>query len=144
MRLNTPPYDQIIPTLIHLYEMKVGYFQRISDISSVFLAAPKPNVDYGKMAAQLPKIRAELENIDQTLFNSMSPLIFSTLIDLKPDSQNHASHLIITKAERAKLIDELNGRFGSKLDAKDQNARVSAAKVLKGFLIDHKCSDDPW
>lgn len=144
MHLNNPRYDQIIPTLIRLYEIKIGYYQRIIDISTDFLADPKPGIDYGNMLAEMPKIRAELEEIDHTLFNPISPLIFSTLIDLKPDSKNHVSHLIIAKSERAQLIDELNRDFGAKLDQKDQNPGVSAAKVLRTFLIDHKCSDDPW
>jgi hypothetical protein len=114
------------------------------DISSAFLVGPKPDVDYGKLAAEMPKIRAELEYIDHTLFDATA-LIFATLIDPKPDSKNHLSHLIITKAERAKLIDELTGAFGSKLDQKDQNFTVSAASVLKAyFLKDYKCSDQPW
>ena len=72
-------------------------------------------------------------------------MIFATLIDQKPDSKNHVSHLIITKAERAKLLSELTGDFGSKLDQKDQNFTVSAASVLKAYLLkDFKCSDDPW
>jgi hypothetical protein len=64
---------------------------------------------------------------------------------MKPDSKNHASHLIITKDERAKLISYVADSFGSKLDQKDQNFTVSAASVLRGYLLkDFKCSDDPW
>lgn len=144
MRLNGPDFDQIIPTLIRLYEIKFGYYQRIIDISSAFLAGPKRGVDYGKMLAEVPQIRAALEDIDRGLFDTWSPLIFMTLTDLKPDSQNRTSHLIITQAERTNLLDELDGRFGAKLDRKDQNYVVSAAKVLRDFLKDHKCSDDPW
>jgi len=114
------------------------------DVGSAFLAGPKKGVDYGKLAAEMPKIRAELEYVDHSLFDA-TPLIFATLIDQKPDSKNHASHLIITKAERAKLIDDLTGDFGSKLHQKDQNFTVSGASVLKAyFLKDYKCSDDPW
>src|ERR1700732_3549148 len=100
------------------------------DISSAFIVAPQPDVDYGKLVAEMPKIRADLDYTDHALFDAI-PLIFATLIDERPDSQNHVSHLIITKAERAKLLNDLTGDFGSKLDQKDQNYTVSAALVLK-------------
>jgi len=143
MHLN-PPFDDLIPTLTEFYERKIALHRRLIDINSAFLAGPKPGVDYGQLAAEVPKIRAELEYIDHALFD-VAPVIFATLIDKKPDSMNHASHLIITKAERAKLIEKLTDNFGSKLDQKDQNYTVSAASVLKAyFLKDFKCSDDPW
>jgi hypothetical protein len=144
MHLNNAPYDQIIPDLIRLDEMRVGYYQRIIDITSEFLDGPKPGVDYGKMLAELPQIRAVLEDMDHTLFAPISPLIFSTLIDTKADSRNHVSHLIITKAERTKLIDQLTGDFGTKLDQTNQNYTISSAQILKSFLKEHKCSDEPW
>lgn len=71
--------------------------------------------------------------------------MFATLIDMKADSKGHASHLIITKEEKARLIEKLNGSFGAKLDQKNQNYTVSAASVLKAYLNkDFKCSDEPW
>ena len=109
------------------------------------MEGPKPGMDYAKLGTEVPKIHAELDDVDHTLFQ-VAPLIFSTLIDLqKADSKNHASHLTITKAERKKLIGDLTSKFGSKLDQKDQNFTVSSASVLKAyFLKDYKCSDDPW
>jgi hypothetical protein len=55
------------------------------------------------------------------------------------------SHLIITKAERKKVLDDLNIDFGAKLDQKNQNYTVTAASILKSYLLkDFKSSDDPW
>jgi hypothetical protein len=143
MRLK-PPFDGLIPDITGFYEQKIALHQRLIDISGSFLAGPKPGVDYGKLAAEIPKIRAKLEYVDHALFDA-TPLVFATLIDQKPDSKNHVSHLIITKAERAKLIDDLTRDFGPKLDQKDQNSMVSAASVLRAyFLKDYKCSDDSW
>lgn len=45
------------------------------DIASSFLVDPKPNVDYGKMAADMRKIRALLDQMDHGLFEA-TPLIF--------------------------------------------------------------------
>ena len=114
------------------------------DISTAFVGGPKPGIDYDKMAAEMPKIRASLEFVDRALFEA-TPLVFSTLIDLRADSKNHASHLIITKAEKTKLLDDSATRFGSKLDQKEQNFTVSSASVLKAYLQKNfKCSDEPW
>lgn len=143
MRLNSP-VDDLIPTITGFYEAKIGLLQRMIDTGSAFLVGPKPHVDYGKLAAEMPKIRAELEYTDRSLFE-VTPLIFGTLIDPKPDSKNHASHLIITRVERAKLINTLTRDFGSKLGWKDQTFMVGAASVLKAYLLkDYKCSDDSW
>jgi hypothetical protein len=126
------------------YEMKIGLHQKIIDIASAFLAAPKPNVDYGALAAELPKIRAMSDDIDHTLFSEVSTLIIMTLIDPKPDSKNHVSHLLITKAERDELVRTLDINFGEKMEQKDQDYFVSTASVYKSALNEHKCSDEPW
>jgi hypothetical protein len=54
-----------------------------------------------------------LEYIDHSLFQA-TPLIFATLIDPVLDANDHMSKLIITKAERKKLLAELNSYFGKK------------------------------
>lgn len=138
------PFDFLIPDITNFYEQKIELHQRLIDIGSAFIGGPKPGVDYGKLAAEMPKIRATLDDIDHTLFQA-APSIFATLIDPKPDSKDHLSHLIVTKAERKKLIEDLDLYFGAKLDQKDQNYTVGAASVLKAyFLKDFKCSDEPW
>jgi hypothetical protein len=143
MRLKDP-YDQLIPNITAFYERKIILWKRMAEIGSTFIGGPKRGVDYDKLAADMPQIRAEMDFIDHALFET-SPMVFATLIDLKADSKGHASHLIITKEERAKLIDDLNTDFGEKMDAKDQNYTVSAAKILKGYLLkDFKSSDEPW
>jgi hypothetical protein len=139
-----PPFEDLIPNITGMYEHKVALWHRMSEIGTAFVGGPKPNVDYGKLAAEMPQIRAELDYTDHTLFDA-TPLVFATLIDMKADSKNRANHLIITKAERAKLIDYLNTSFGAKLDQKNQNYTVSSAIVLRTYLLkDYKSSDDPW
>lgn len=143
MRLNAP-FDFLIPNITAFYERKIVLWRRMRKISSDFLGGPKDGVDYSKLAAEVPQIRGELDFIDQSLFEA-APGIFATLIDMKEDSKGHASHLIITKEEKATLVSKLDDSFGAKLDQKDQNYTVSAASVLKGYLNrDFKCSDEPW
>ena len=142
--LLKPPFDELTKNLAGFYAQKMELHQRLIDISTAFLGGPKPGADYEKMAAEMPKIRASLEFVARAIVEA-TPLIFATLIDQRPDSKNHVSHLIITKAEKAKLLDDLTIRFGSKLDQKSQNFTVSAASVLKAYLLKgFKCSDEPW
>jgi hypothetical protein len=139
-----PPFETIIPDLTIFYTRKVELYQRLIDISSAFIGGPKPGIDYGKLAAEMPQVSAKLDDIDHSLFES-TPLIFFTLVDQKTDTQNHVSHLIITRAERAQLLSDITTDFGSKLDQKDQSFQVGAALALKeGLLKDFKSSDDPW
>src|ERR1700686_2730022 len=58
MRLN-PPFDDLIPNITGFYEQKIRLHQRLIDIASAFLVGPQPGVDYGKLQAEMPKIRAE-------------------------------------------------------------------------------------
>jgi hypothetical protein len=138
------PLDWLIPNLIGYDKEKLVIWRRMTEIGTAFMEGPKPGVDYSKLGAEMPQLRAGLEYIDKGLMQ-VSVGVFGALIDLKPDSKGHASHLIITKAERSNLVDRLNIAFGSKLDQKDQNLLVSAATVLRGYLLkDFKCSDEPW
>jgi hypothetical protein len=144
MHLNDP-FDDLIPTLIAFNQRQIELHQKLIDMSGKFLAGPKPGVDYQALAAKLPEIRAELDDVRKGLFTA-SPLIFMSLVDMKPDSQNHVSHLIITKAEKADLEDQLNILLKDVPDKGDQDYYISAAMILRGGLQkkDYKSADDPW
>jgi hypothetical protein len=143
MRLNAP-FDFLVPSIADLYEQKIALWRRMREITGSFIGSPKEGVDYDKLAAEVPQIRAKLDFIDQTLFQA-TPGVFGTLIDMKADSKGHTSHLIITKEQKTTLISKLDDSFGAKLDEKGQNYTVSAASVLKAYLNkDFKCSDEPW
>jgi hypothetical protein len=143
MRLN-PPFEDVIPNFIVAYGHKIALWKRLGEISSAFMSGPKPGVDYAQLSTEIPQIRGQLDYIDKALLEA-SALVFETLIDMKPDSNNHTSHLLITNAEKAKLLDIIDINFGSKLDQKHQNFVVGAASVLKtGLNKDFKSSDDPW
>ena len=139
MRLN-PPFDDLIPTITKFYERKIEIWRRMGEIASEFIGGPKQGVDYSKLAAEMPK----LKGVDQALFEA-TPTVFATLIDMKEDSKGHASHLIITKEQKAALIEKLNDSFGAKLNQKNQSYAVSTAIVLRDYLIrDFKGSDESW
>ncbi|MDB5988968.1 MAG: hypothetical protein JWQ10_371 [Herbaspirillum sp.] len=138
-----PPVDDVRQNIVTLYKRKIAYHQKLIDIASQFMAGQKPGVDYGQLAAEIPKITASLEYLDETLFKA-APVVFGSLIDMRADHLGHASHLVITAAERKGLIRNIKSSFGAKLDAKNQNYIVSSAWVLLSGLQKFKSSDEPW
>jgi hypothetical protein len=136
------PFETLLPTTIELYQQKIDLHNEIIKISKTLIDGPKPGVDYSKMTARMPEITASVEYIDETIFQMM-PLVFALLIDEKPDSEGHMSHLNITKEQRQKLIDNINGWFGESLDKEKKNWTVSSAVLLKAYLLkDYKCTDE--
>jgi hypothetical protein len=132
MRLGHP-FETLPTDIASLYERKIGLFKRMSDGCAAMMSGPKAGVDYDAIAAEAPKLTAEMEYLETTLFDA-SPLVFATLIDSVPDANNHMSKLIITKAQRNKLISDINSEFGTKLDQKEQGHIVGAAWVLRAYL----------
>jgi hypothetical protein len=136
------PFETLLPNTIQWYKYKIDLFGEMVEISKTLIDGPKPGVDYGKMTARMPEITAQIEYIDESIFQSMV-LVFALLIDEKPDKDGHMSRLNITKAERKKLIDNLNGSFGKSLNNKNKTWTVSSAALLKAYLLkDYKCADE--
>jgi|GEM_PF-762248 len=145
MKLDKP-FETLIPYLIEFNEAKYRLYEELTNIAKTFSAgSPQPGVDYSKLAARMPEITAELEYAEESIFK-VTPMVFMLLIDQKPDSKNHLSHLIITKAEGKKFVDSLNNYFGSSMDKKNQNWTVSSASVLRTYFTKkgYKYSDEPW
>jgi hypothetical protein len=142
MNLNKP-FETLIPNTIYFYNQKKELFEEVVNISKSFVdAVPKPDVDYAKMVARMPEITAQIEYIDESIFQSMV-LVFALLIDDKPDKDGHMSRLNITKAQREKLIDNINGLFGESLNKNNKTWTVSSAALLKAYLLkDYKCVDE--
>jgi hypothetical protein len=126
-------------------ENKMEAWEEMVGIGGEFMNGPRAGVDYQKLGARVPELRAGLEYLDQTIFQSM-PLVFATLINLdKANSQGHADHLIITKVERRDLIDYIDRSFGEKINEKKPNYTVASAAMIRSYLNkDLKSSDDPW
>jgi hypothetical protein len=143
MRLNDP-FDTLIPSLIGSCQRQIELHQELIDISGKFLAGPKAGVDYQALEAKVPEVRAKLDYVQKSVFEAAA-MVFMTLIDLKPDSLDHVSHLLITKAEKADLQDQLSVILKDEPDKGDHDYYISAAMVLRGGLQKgHKCADEPW
>ena len=144
------PLDFLPEGIADFDKQKMGLYKQYSDGCAAILEGPKPNVDYGKLTASLPKINAQVEFIDQGIFKTAfktAPAVFAALIEMtKTNSHNGLDHLIITKSEKAELIHRIKAIFGDKLNQNNQNYIVSAASVLEFYLEKkgYKCSDEPW
>jgi hypothetical protein len=138
------PFDSLIPSLVAFYGDQIKLHQQLIDISDKFLDGPKEGVDYQALGAKVPEIRAELDDSRKSVFQAAA-LVFMTLIDEKPDSQGHVSHLVITKAEKADLEQQLEIMLKNEPEDKgDHDYYISAAMVLRGGLQKgHKCADEP-
>jgi len=140
------PFDFLPQGIADFDRQKRDLYKQYGDGCTAMMEGPKPNVDYGKIAAGLPNINAQVEFIDQGIFKT-APAVFSTLIQMeKTNSHGEADHLIITKAERDDLVRQIKLAFGDKLNQHEQNGIVSAASVLEFYLEKkgYKCSDEPW
>jgi hypothetical protein len=143
MRLNDP-FETLIPSLIGSYQHQIDLYQKLIDINGKFIAGPREGVDYQALAAKVPEIHAELDDARKAMFDA-AVLVFTSLINMKPDSQGHVSHLLITKAEKADLLDELEILLKDEPDKGEHDYYISAAMILRGGLQKgHKCADEPW
>jgi hypothetical protein len=144
MQLN-PPFDELPPSLADFNERKIELFQKMSAACEAFMSGmasgPKPGIDYDAITAQMPKLTAEIDYIDHAIFEA-TPLVFGMLISSVPDKYNHMSNLIITTAERKRLIDDINSYFGAKLQQEQQPWLVCAATVLRDYLLKDFNSSD--
>jgi hypothetical protein len=91
-------------------------------------------VDYSSLAAEVPEIRAELEQLQNVVF-AASALVFMTLVDPKPDSQDQVSRLLITKAEKSDLEGTLAIILEGQPNEGDHDPYVSAAMVIRDDLV---------
>lgn len=145
IKINDKKFDILVPTVTDLYSRKLALYEEIVRAAQTIIAGPRPDVDYGKLAAHLPEITAQLEFLDETIFKVV-PMVGILLISPKPDSKGHLSHFSITRNEAQQLISAIESGFGKSLDEEDQNWNTSSASVLRTYLRDKgfKFSDDKW
>jgi hypothetical protein len=140
MKLD-PPFEDLIGDIVSFDSDKIEIHSRMIRIATQMMSGPKSGVDYGSMAADMPKLHATLESIDET-FVKLSTLVFATLIDRRPDTNSQPRRLTITSAERLSLLQQLKTEFGDKLEQSRESHLVSAAGVLKDYLRrDYRSAD---
>jgi len=138
-----PQFEEFRKATIFLYSEKIEILNVMRKILTEFARkTPKPGVDYSKLAAMLPQIRAQIDYLDTTLFEMTAWLGF-ILIDEKPDKEGHMSHLNISSEERQSLVKKIDSTFGNDLKT-SKNYTVMSAFVLKEFLKGPHKSTDEW
>jgi hypothetical protein len=127
------PHDALLRSIINSHNTRLRVHARINQICTAMLIGTQSGIDLTAMAAEVPNLRAMLDEIDE-LFLDTSSLAFTTLLDPAPDSQGQNSRLRITAAERADLLGRLRLEFGNTLDEQSPNALTHAAGVLRHYL----------
>jgi hypothetical protein len=62
------PFDGLAENIVEFETQKRDLYKQYGDGCTTMMEGPKPNVDYGKIAASLPKINAQVEFIDKANF----------------------------------------------------------------------------
>lgn len=130
--------------IIDQNKVMTGYYKSFGDICEAFVTGPKPDVDYKKLGAMLPKLTAYIDD-GQNQYMNFSPMAFVCLVNLKiKNDKGRAYRLVVTKDERDALVNMIEEQFGDKLKQAHQDAFVGSASLLEGFLKkDVKGSDEP-
>lgn len=104
-----------------------------------------PKTNYAQIAQRAPQTTAFSNEIDKNLMESSS-MMFTALISPRGDSKNRANHMVITRAQRAQLLDLLASEFGDELNMTGDNVPyyVAMAQLYRDKLNEFKCADDPW
>jgi hypothetical protein len=124
---------------------RIRIFQEMNQMAKLLMSGPKPGVDYGAMAAHSPELTAQLEQVDKSMF-TMAQAMFFALVDdkrLGPDGKLH--HLLLTKKDRANMIQLIDDVWGQTLEDKNSSNIVSAARLIKYGLTrpNYKSADEP-
>lgn len=145
IHISDEHFVKMIPYMIEGYRTKIGLYDELTTTAKTMLAGPEPGVDYGKIAAHVPEVTAQLDFINKTLFTG-APLVSLFLVSQKPDSKNRLSHLGITRKEAQTVIHRLQAEFGKSMDSKNQSWTTSSASLLRDVLRDkgYLFADDPW
>ncbi len=128
--------------LIQANEARIDLLEHMKDLDIQILKGHQPGVDYVKIMADFTESRAALEQLNSSLVNPLASLVFVALMDAgHPDSQNHVSFLVISRKEKAELVQSLAFTTGS---AKKNSAFENAGGVIYDGLVKKgfHCADD--
>ena|ERR1700742_1974076 len=144
MRLIKLPGEQSESpeTVARIWDQEGTVYQKLTEMCAMFTPGSKPQVDYGVVEAEAPKLDAKIHELDRMLFES-SPLVCDALLSDASDAQGHSDHLILTRKERDELVATLNSSFPA-IDEQNPDYLTSGAKVLKIFLArsGHRAADE--
>ncbi len=138
-----PPFDGIVGGVIKVYQQQIQVHEALIETSFHFTSAtPEPGVDYGKLTARVPQLRALLEYSDESLFKMTPGFCLALFDETRTDSKGNIDHRIITRSQRRSLIRHIDRLFGKRLDAKDAGYRIQSAAIMKDCLLSKRKSAD--
>jgi hypothetical protein len=135
-------HSQSPETLARIWEEEGTVYQKLTEMCVMFTPGSTPQVDYGAIEAEAPKLAAKIVELDRMLFES-APLVCDTLLSDASDAQGHSDQLILTRKERDRIVATLNSSFPA-IDEQNPGYLTSGAKVLKIFLArsGHRMADE--
>lgn len=145
MHISREHFTDTLPMTAGIYKDQLKLYEESKDIAKKTIGMNPEKADLSKMSkmlSRMPEIRANIEYLDETLFKMMV-MVFAVLIDEKPDSEGHMSHLNISIEQRDKLIENIDGYFGDSLNQENKNYIVGSAWLLKSYLQkDYLCTNE--
>lgn len=130
----SPPVDRAPSMFTQFYAQQIEMHDALIELATQFMAGPKPGVNYGKLAAQAPKITASLEYIDESLYKA-TPMLCLMLYDAKAvDAKGNINGFLISSNEKRQLLDRLTLAFGKELDSKNQSYLVGSRGATPRLL----------
>jgi hypothetical protein len=124
---------------------RIEIFRELNRIAKEMLSGQKPGVDYGAMAARMPELTAEMEQVDKNMFNMAQAIFFALVDEKRPSPDGKLHYLLLTEKERAGMIGSIDKIWGQTLEDKNASSIVAAAWVIKfGLTRPHyKSADEP-
>jgi hypothetical protein len=132
------------PTLVNLYESKAIQHLQYGAICSTMSKSPAGGKAYLAAAGAAPAVLAHLAATDRVIFQGM-PLIAASLLPPGADVRNPQARLTITKAQRLKLVSDIDKAFKTPLPSQigpNSDITLASAAILRAFLTDHTGSDE--
>jgi hypothetical protein len=127
------------------HNQRMAVLQEMNQMAKAILSGPTPGVNYGEMTARVPELTVEVEQIDKSMFIMSQSLFFGLVDEGRVAADGNLHHLILTKKDRAALVQTIDTAFGQTLDDKNPTYIVSAAWAIKYGLTRpiYKSADEP-
>jgi hypothetical protein len=123
---------------------RIRLVEEFNQMSKAILSGPEPGVNYGAMAAHAPELTAQIEQIDKSMFDMAKAMFFALVDDRRVAADGKLYHLLLSKKQRAAMVQLIDKVFGRSLESKDASSIVSAAWAIKYGLTrpNYKSADE--
>jgi hypothetical protein len=139
-----PRWAEFRDALKKLHQERIVLVHAMNQMSKTLLAGAEPDVNFGKLTARAPEITAQVEQIDKIIFTISKAMFFALVDEDHVGGDGKLHHLILTKKERANMVQLIDKIFGPTLQDKNANHIVSSAWIIKYGLTrpNYKAADE--